>query len=207
VTEALITELAKFKRLRVVSRTSVMRYRGTGERIAQIARALRVQAVVEGSLMRSLYYARRFEEAATQFKKALELESRWDQLYFGLGLTLAQTPRRDEAVAALREAVTLGPENPLNQALLVYVLGRAGRAREAAQEMEQLSARHAYCPSWFLSIVWIGLNDHRRAFECLEDAFRGREPCLVSLKVDPVFDPIRRDPAFAGMVRRIGLEP
>ena len=53
VTEALITELAKFKRLRVVSRTSVMRYRGTEERIAQIARSLRVEAVVEGSLMRS----------------------------------------------------------------------------------------------------------------------------------------------------------
>ncbi len=154
-----------------------------------------------------LYYARRFEEAVTQFKKALELESRWDQLYFGLGLTLAQIPRHDEAVAALREAVTLGPENPLNQALLVYVLGRAGRAREAEQEMERLKQRHAFCPSWFLSIVWIGLNDHRRAFECLEDAFRGREPCLVSLKVDPVFDPIRRNPTFADMVRRIGFPP
>ena len=44
ITESLITELAKFSGLRVVSRTSVMRYRGTKETIAQIARALRVRS-------------------------------------------------------------------------------------------------------------------------------------------------------------------
>ncbi len=53
ITESLITELAKFTGLRVVSRTSVMRYRGTKETIAQIARALRIEAVVEGSVMKS----------------------------------------------------------------------------------------------------------------------------------------------------------
>jgi len=52
ITEALITELAKLRNLRVVSRTSVMRYRGTKDTVPQIARALRVQAVVEGSVIR-----------------------------------------------------------------------------------------------------------------------------------------------------------
>jgi TolB-like protein len=53
ITEALITELAKLTSLRVVSRTSVMRYRGTKDTIGQIARALRVRAVAEGSVMKS----------------------------------------------------------------------------------------------------------------------------------------------------------
>jgi TolB-like protein/Flp pilus assembly protein TadD len=154
-----------------------------------------------------LYYARRFEEAVEQFNRALELESRWDQLYFGLGLALVQIPRYEEAIAALRKAVELEPTNPLNQALLVYVLGRASRSREAHDELQCLRAEHSYVPSWFLSIVWIGLNDYPRAFASLEDAFRGREPCLVSLKVDPVFDPIRSAPGFSDMVRRVGLEP
>jgi TolB-like protein/tetratricopeptide (TPR) repeat protein len=154
-----------------------------------------------------LYYARRFDEAVEQFRRAVELESQWDQLYFGLGLTLVQQQRYTEAIAALRTAVRLGPDNPLNQALLVYGLGCADCAREAQQELEELQARHTYVPSWFLSIVWIGLNNHDRAFESLEDAFRGREPCLVSLKVDPVFDPLRCYPRFAEMVRRVGLEP
>ena len=151
-----------------------------------------------------LYYARRFDEAVEQFRRAVELEPGWDQLYFGLGLTLVQQQRYEEAIAALRTAVRLGPDNPLNHALLVYGLGRAGYSHEAQEAFEQLGASHAYVPCWFLSIVWIGLNDKDRAFECLEDAFRGREPCMVSLKVDPVFDPLRGDARFADMVRRVG---
>jgi TolB-like protein len=53
ITEALITELAKIRSLRVVSRTSVMRYRGKKSPTAQIARALRAQALLEGSVMMS----------------------------------------------------------------------------------------------------------------------------------------------------------
>ena len=154
-----------------------------------------------------LYYARRFEEAVEQFRIAVELEPGWDQLYFGLGLTLVQLQRYEEAIAALRAAVKLGPDNPLNQALLVYGLGRAGYGEESREAFEQLGARHPYVPCWFLSIVWIGLNDKDRAFQCLEDAFQGREPCMVSLKVDPVFDPIRSDGRFAEMVRRVVPEP
>ncbi len=154
-----------------------------------------------------LYYARHFDEAVEQFRKAVELEPGWDQLYFGLGLTLVQLQRYEEAIAALRTAVQLGPDNPLNQALLVYGLGRAGCSDEAREAFEQLGARHPYVPCWFLSIVWIGLNDEDRAFQCLEDAFQGREPCMVSLKVDPVFDPIRGDARFAEMVRRVAPGP
>jgi tetratricopeptide (TPR) repeat protein len=128
-------------------------------------------------------------------------------LYFGLGLTLVQMQRYQEAIAALRTALQLSPDNPLNQALLVYGLGRAGCSDEAREAFKQLEVRHPYVPCWFLSIVWIGLNDKDRAIQCLEDAFRGREPCMVSLKVDPVFDPIRGDSRFAEMVRLVAPEP
>jgi adenylate cyclase len=154
-----------------------------------------------------LYYARRFDEAAAQFLKAVELESNWDQLYFGLGLTLVQQGRYEDAIAALRTAAQMSPDNPLLQASLVYGLGRAGCSHEANEALEKLTANHAYVPSWFLSLVWVGLNEKERAFESLEDAFRAHEPCLVSLKVDPVFDPLRDDARFADMVRRVGLEP
>ena len=53
ITEALITELAKIGNLRVVSRTSVMRYKGAAEPVLQIARALRVTGILEGSVVKS----------------------------------------------------------------------------------------------------------------------------------------------------------
>jgi TolB-like protein/DNA-binding winged helix-turn-helix (wHTH) protein len=53
VTEALITELGKIRGLRVISRTSVMRYKHTNEPLPEIARELKVGAIVEGTVQRS----------------------------------------------------------------------------------------------------------------------------------------------------------
>src|SRR5262249_10633225 len=53
MTEALITELAKISSLRVVSRTSVMRFKGKTEPLAQLARALRARGILEGSVVKS----------------------------------------------------------------------------------------------------------------------------------------------------------
>jgi TolB-like protein len=53
MTDQLITDLAKVGSLRVISRTSIMRYRGTRRALAQIARDLNVDAVVEGTVLRS----------------------------------------------------------------------------------------------------------------------------------------------------------
>jgi TolB-like protein/DNA-binding winged helix-turn-helix (wHTH) protein/Flp pilus assembly protein TadD len=53
MTEQLITDLAKVGSLRVISRTSVMRYKGTKKGLPEIARELNVDGIVEGSVMRS----------------------------------------------------------------------------------------------------------------------------------------------------------
>jgi TolB-like protein len=53
MTEALITSLAKIKALRVISRTSAMQYKGARKALPQIARELNVDAVIEGSVLRS----------------------------------------------------------------------------------------------------------------------------------------------------------
>jgi TolB-like protein len=53
MTEELITDLAKVSTLRVISRTSVMRYKGTRKGLPDIARELNVDGIVEGSVMRS----------------------------------------------------------------------------------------------------------------------------------------------------------
>jgi TolB-like protein/DNA-binding winged helix-turn-helix (wHTH) protein len=53
MTEQLITDLAKISSLRVISRTSVMRYKGTKKGLPEIARELNVDAIIEGSVVRS----------------------------------------------------------------------------------------------------------------------------------------------------------
>jgi adenylate cyclase len=155
----------------------------------------------------ALYYARRFEEATEQMCKAVELEPGWDQLYFGLGLTMLQQRRFQEAISALRTAVQKEPGNVFSVAALIYGLGHAGQKEEAQQLFAQLLRKHAYVPCWFLAMAWVGLGDSGRALDALEQAFRNREPCMASLKVDPIFDPLRGDKRFEKMVRGVGLQP
>jgi hypothetical protein len=82
-----------------------------------------------------------------------------------------------------------------------------GCIHEAKQLLDQLSVNYAYVPRWFLAIIWVGLNDKERALRALEEAFGDCEPCLVSLKVEPIFDPLPDDHRFTDMIRRVGLEP
>jgi len=155
----------------------------------------------------ALYYARRFREAAEQIQKAIELEPGWDQLYFGLGLVLLQQHRFEEAISALRTAVHKEPGNVFSVAALIYGLGHAGRKKEAKRHLDQLLRKYEYVPCWFLAMAWVGLNEKERALEALEQALRDHEPCMVSLKVDAIFDPLRTDSRFTSMIRQVGLEP
>jgi len=92
-------------------------------------------------------------------------------------------------------------------AALIYGLGHAGQKKEAKRRLDQLMKKCEYMPCWFLAMAWVGLNERERALEALEQAFRDHEPCMVSLKVDAIFDPLRNDSRFTDMIRGVGLEP
>jgi len=77
MTDELITEIAKFTRLRVISHSSVQRYKGTQKPLAQIARELGVDAVVEGSVTRSGNRVR----IATRLIDARSERNLWAEIY------------------------------------------------------------------------------------------------------------------------------
>jgi hypothetical protein len=56
-------------------------------------------------------------------------------------------------------------------------------------------------------MAWVGLGENERTLDALEQAFCNHEPCMVSLKVDAIFDPLRKGERFKDMVHGLGLEP
>jgi hypothetical protein len=71
-------------------------------------------------------------------------------------------------------------------------------------QLEELS-KQKYVPAFFIAIIYVGLGEKDQAFEWLEKAYQERNPNLVNLKVQPIFDPIRSDPRFANLVQRVRL--
>jgi hypothetical protein len=86
------------------------------------------------------------------------------------------------------------------------VSGQGTAARELLQKLEQLS-KERYISTYGMALIYVGLSEKDRALESLEKAYRRRSTWLVHLKVDPRLDPLRADPRFAGLVRRVGLAP
>jgi TolB-like protein/DNA-binding winged helix-turn-helix (wHTH) protein/Tfp pilus assembly protein PilF len=77
MTDQLITDLAKVGSLRVISRTSVMRYKGTKKALPEVARELNVNAIVEGSVIRSGQRVR----VTAQLVEALTDQHLWAETY------------------------------------------------------------------------------------------------------------------------------
>jgi tetratricopeptide (TPR) repeat protein len=125
-----------------------------------------------------------------------------------LGWSYYQTGDSASAVRELKRAVSLN-DATLMQASLAYVLARSGNRTEALQilkKLTDLSATGGYVSQYQYAIVFAGLNERDKAFDALQKGFEERPWELVSLKVDPLMDPLRMDPRFAQIVSRLGLK-
>jgi hypothetical protein len=66
-------------------------------------------------------------------------------------------------------------------------------------------AQERYVSSYYFAMIHLGLNETDQAFACLERAYEERSGFMAFIKVEPLLDPLRSDPRFADLERRIGL--
>ena len=82
--------------------------------------------------------------------------------------------------------------------------GDKAGARKILTKLEALS-RHTYVSPWLFAIVYPELGDKEQAFFWLEKCYQGSEHDLVFSKVWPMFNPLRSDPRYGDLMRRVGL--
>jgi tetratricopeptide (TPR) repeat protein len=122
-----------------------------------------------------------------------------------LGQTYLANGKFDDAIRELDRARTLSPATLRNLGVLGDAYGRAGRRSEAlkiASDLESLS-RTRYVPPVYSALVQIGLGDNASAFAFLDKAYAERSEWMMQLNVEPEFDPLRSDPRFQALLRRV----
>lgn len=72
-------------------------------------------------------------------------------------------------------------------------------------EIRQAQRKSSYGSAYVIAQLYADLGDKDQAFRWLNSASQERDPWLLNLKTDFVLDPIRSDPRFAELVRRVGL--
>jgi DNA-binding winged helix-turn-helix (wHTH) protein/tetratricopeptide (TPR) repeat protein len=180
------------------------------EALDAITRAQQLEPLslmVNTAVGRILYLARRHDEAIDQYRRTLDLDADFADARVGLSLVYLQRSMYDDGVQEMQRAYDLPGRRPVVLAGLGYAFAVAKRIEEAQQALAHLQELHARgdVPASLLASPCVGLGDHDRAFEWLEKGFEERAALLVTLKVDPVFDPLRGDPRFTDLIRRMRL--
>jgi tetratricopeptide (TPR) repeat protein len=156
------------------------------------------------------FLARQYDEAIAQNLKAIELEPGLDLAYAQLAAAYAAAGRSAEALAALEKAPLADADDSalaLAMASSVYAsTGERDKARQALFRLEEIAKRRYVCP-YEIGAAYVTLGDQNEAFRWLERGFQGRSACMPGTKRDPRFDPIRSDPRYLDLLRRIGFAP
>jgi DNA-binding winged helix-turn-helix (wHTH) protein/TolB-like protein/Flp pilus assembly protein TadD len=182
------------------------------EAIAATRRAREIEplsAVYNAFVGASLYFARRYDEAIDECRKTIELHPDFGVAHWYLGRAYLQTGRLPEALAELQKAVTLSGGSPLMKATLGVGHARAGDRAAATQTLRELEALRAegYASAVDIAELHVAIGHAEGALRWLDQAAEERAFHLIYLKVWPELDPLRPDPRFQALVRRLGLPP
>ena len=115
--------------------------------------------------------------------------------------------RHDAAIAELKRAIAVA-DWPYPRALLCYSLARAGRRREALDQLARFQelAKKEHVSSIMFAMIYTALGQKDAAFGSLEKAYDDRDEDLPYLKTDPKLADLRSDPRFHALLRKMRLE-
>ena len=152
------------------------------------------------------FYARDWEGTEGDCRRSIALDPAAPFPHVQLGLLHAARGNFAEAVAEQERAIDLlGAMHPYPLTALGCVCAAGGRHREATEaldELRSLGGRVSVSP-FHVAALNAALGKPNEAFTALDAAFEMRDTWLLSLRVHPWMDPLRGDPRFADLVRRM----
>jgi serine/threonine protein kinase/Tfp pilus assembly protein PilF len=156
-----------------------------------------------------LYLSRQFDQAIQQCHKTLEMDPRYAVAYAVAGQAYASKGCVREAMPDLDKYRELSRGGAAALALLGYAHARLGERNEALRMLDELRtvSKQSFVPAFFFALVYAGLEDKDQAFLSLEKACEERFNRLAYVKVEALWDPLRSDPRFAELLRRVGIPP
>lgn len=179
------------------------------EAVAEVqrARALDPVGVSGARVSMILFHSHRYGDAIRESRSALAIQPNNANNLMGLGFDLIADNKPADAIPVLEKALTVSPGSPAVTGVLVRAYAHAGRRSDALRLLAELKQRRkaGYIPAGAFVNAYLGLGDNEQAFYWLEQAYKEKSNILQFVKTHPYFDPIRSDPRFADLVRRVGL--
>ena len=176
--------------------------------IAEGKRALELDplsVIITADLGANYLVARRYDEAIEQFHKAIDLDPRFYYSHWNLAQALELKGNLREALEEYKKAVELD-DDPFVLALLGQGYAKLGQRDEALKILAQLPqiGAHRYVSAYSYALLYVALGDKDKAIEWLERSYEeGAGLDLIFLKVDPMLDPLQKEPRFQALVAKV----
>jgi TolB-like protein/Tfp pilus assembly protein PilF len=156
----------------------------------------------------STYYLRgEYDRAIHHLTRASELEPNYMPTHFVLGCTYIQQGRLEDAIAEFQTIYKLDEEAYLSLGFMGLAHALAGQRDEAEtllRILQDISLRK-YVSPYSMLVIHLGLGSFDQVFELLEQLYEEDNDWLVWLKVSPELKPIRHDPRYQNLLRRLGF--
>ena len=154
------------------------------------------------------YWAGRNEEALRQYRKTVELDPKDARLHSHLADVYTRKGMYPEAIAEQQKYLSLSGDAEAAQDLgrdfakSGYPAAMKALYRKTLVFLEE-AGQYAYVSPVHFAVLHAQLGEKDQAFASLEKAFEERQPWLGQVKVDPQFEPLRSDPRFGELIRRV----
>ncbi len=179
-----------------------------GEALAEAKRSLELDPLSHrNSTGRILYFARQYDKAIEHFRKELEFEPNNYYARFFLGIAYGQKGMYQEAIAEIHKAMTLRGQKktPTVLARGYATSGYQGALKALAEHWAETVEQGGAVQAGSVAVIYAGAGEKEKAFEWLEKALQQHTRGLVFLRVEPGFDPLRDDPRYQSLLRRMNF--
>lgn len=155
-----------------------------------------------------LFQSRRYDESMQELRSVLAVRPEDSAALWFLGFVLVANNQPSEAIPVLEKTLSVSGHSSAVIGVLIRAYAHAGRRADAFRLLAELKKRKqaGYVPAGAFVNAYLGLGEDKEAFAWLEQGYREHSNILQWLKVHPYFDPLRDDPRFKDLVRRVGLD-
>jgi serine/threonine-protein kinase len=163
--------------------------------------------MINTTLARAFYLARQYDRCIAQGQNTVRLFPEFVASYWVLGGCYVEKGMPGEAIAVFEKARSLLGARPEEVAAMKQASARDGLRGYYLWLLEDLKeeSKRKYVSPWLFAMTYGQLNEKEQALAWLEKAYEERNYGMTSLKVDPIYDPLRDDPRFQSLLRRMNL--
>jgi len=153
------------------------------------------------------FHERQYDAAIAQARRTIEQYPGYPLGYIWLGRAYCEKKMYHEALDAFAQGRKLSGDLPAVIALYGHARALSGDAAGAHKALADLRhlATWRYVSPFYFATIYTGLGEKSTALDWLDKAYRERNDRLIYLGVEPAADPLRSEPRFRDLLRRIGL--